>query len=205
MMPHDHPHPTSRDHSEPRAAFDRLLSQVLTALDESALLTTAEVTAQIEDMEGRTPTEGAKLIARCWVDPEFRELARHDLPTAAAQIGISMPPHPVFLILENTEDLHHVVVCTLCSCYPRPILGPPPVWYKSRNYRSRVVKEPREVLAEFGTVLPAGTNLRVVDSTADCRYLVLPLRPKGTEHLSESELASLVSRDSMIGVTKVST
>ena len=205
-MPHDHSHshPLSRDHAEPRPAFKTLLDQVLNELDKSGLLTSAEVTAQIEDMEGRTPTEGARLVARCWADPKFLELAREDLPAAAAQLGISMPPYPVFLLLENTEDLHHVVVCTLCSCYPRPILGPPPVWYKSRNYRSRVVVEPREVLKEFGTDLPSGTNLRVVDSTADCRYLVLPMRPKGTEALSEQELANLVTRDSMIGVTNVS-
>ncbi|MBT8155202.1 nitrile hydratase subunit alpha [Epibacterium ulvae] len=203
-MPHDHPHPTSRDHSEPRPAFDKLLSQVLAKLDHSGLLTSAEVTAQIEDMEGRTPTEGARLVARCWADPEFLDLARKDLPAAAAKLGVSMPAHPVFLLLENTEELHHVVVCTLCSCYPRPILGPPPVWYKSRNYRSRVVVEPREVLAEFGTVIREKANLRVVDSTADCRYLVLPLRPRGTENLTEKELADLVTRDSMIGVTNVS-
>ncbi|MCJ7871446.1 nitrile hydratase subunit alpha [Phaeobacter sp. J2-8] len=180
------------------------MDQVLSELDKSGLLTSDEVTAQIEDMEGRNPTEGARLVARCWTDLKFLELAREDLPAAAAQLGISMPPYPVFLLLENTDDLHHVVVCTLCSCYPRPILGPPPVWYKSRNYRSRVVVEPREVLKEFGTSLPEGTNLRVVDSTADCRYLVLPKRPAGTENFSEPELAELVTRDSMIGVTNVS-
>ncbi|MEM5500387.1 nitrile hydratase subunit alpha [Ahrensia kielensis] len=200
-MQHDHPHPTSRDHAEPRPPFDKLLNQVLSELNNSGILTTDEVTAQIQDMEGRTPTEGARLIARCWTDPDFLALAKENLPAAASKIGISMPAHPVFLLIENTEELHNVVVCTLCSCYPRPILGPPPIWYKSRNYRSRVVIEPREVLKEFGTHLPDTVKLRVVDSTADCRYLVLPKRPAGTENMTEQELATIVTRDSMIGVT----
>ncbi|MBU2982008.1 nitrile hydratase subunit alpha [Lentibacter algarum] len=204
-MPHDHPHdhPVSRDHSEPRPAFAALLDQVLKVLDDKDILTTAQVTAQIEDMDGRTPTEGAKIIARCWDDPDYLDLARTDLQAAAGQVGIAMPAYPKFVLLDNTGDVHHVVVCTLCSCYPRPILGPPPVWYKSRNYRARVVVEPRDVLAEFGTTVPQDKKLQVVDSTADCRYLVLPERPAGSDGMTQEQLAGLVTRDSMIGVTRL--
>ena len=199
-MPHDHAdHPVSRDSREPRPAFARLLEEVCARLEDAGILTAAEIAAQIEDMEARTPAEGARLVATCWTDPEFLELARSDLPAAARRIGISMPDYPHFVLLENTPDVHHLVVCTLCSCYPRPILGPPPVWYKSRAYRSRAVSEPRDVLAEFGIRLPDMTRLVVVDSTADCRYLVLPMRPEGTEGKSVSELAALVGRDAMIG------
>ncbi|WP_138464284.1 nitrile hydratase subunit alpha [Poseidonocella sp. HB161398] len=209
-MPHDHatghdhghaPHPASRDHREPPAAFARLLDEVMDHLESAGILTRAEVTAQISDMETRTPENGARIVARCWSDPAFLARARKNLAAAAAELGIAMPSYPHFVLVENTPELHNVIVCTLCSCYPRAIMGPPPVWYKSRSYRSRVVTEPRAVLREFGTVLPEGQRVAVVDSTADCRYLVLPLRPAGTEGLTEGELAAHVTRDAMIGVT----
>lgn len=196
---HSHHHPVSRDHREPPPAFARLLERVVEVLDNRGIVTRTEITHQIEDMEGRQPANGARIVARCWTDPDYRRLALENLPRAATLEGISMPPYPEFVMLDNTADTHHLVVCTLCSCYPRAILGPPPAWYKSRAYRSRAVSEPRAVLAEFGTLLPAEVQLLVVDSTADRRYLVLPRRPENTESLSRPELETLVNRDSMIG------
>ncbi len=201
---HDHSHAAPTDLREPAPEHARLLERVVAALVDKGILTRAEIAAQIEDMAGRVPANGARLIARCWTDPEFRALALRDLPAAAGLEGISMPPYPEFVLLENTEAVHHLVVCTLCSCYPRPILGPPPVWYKSRSYRSRAVSEPRAVLAEFGTVPGPDTKLVVVDSTADRRYLVMPRRPAGTDDLTPEELAALVNRDSMIGARDAS-
>ena len=152
-------------------------------------------------MDARSPANGARLVARAWVDPGFKKLLLSDPKAACAQLGIDASGLTEFVVLENTENLHNMVVCTLCSCYPRPILGRPPDWYKSFAYRSRAVVDPRGVMAEFGTVLPESIELRVFDSSADIRYLVLPMRPEGTEGLSEDELASLVTRDSLIGVT----
>jgi nitrile hydratase alpha subunit len=169
-------------------------------LIEKGVFTAADVTRQIDDMDSRTPAQGARLVARFWTDARFRELALRDGKAAARALGIGMISAPELAILENTPDLHHVVVCTLCSCYPRDVLGVPPAWYKSKEYRSRVVADPRGVLKEFGTILPETTEIRVVDSTADLRYLVVPVRPQGTERLSEAQLSELVSRDSMIGV-----
>jgi len=155
-------------------------------------------------MENTTPERGARLVARAWVDPAFKERLLADANAAAEELGIVMASEnlPADLIaVENRPDLHNVVVCTLCSCYPRLLLGLPPDWYKSRPYRSRAVREPRKVLAEFGTVLPEDTKVRVHDSNADMRYMVLPMRPDGTANMSEDELATLVTRDCMIGVT----
>jgi nitrile hydratase len=135
------------------------------------------------------------------VDPVFKQLLLSDPKSACAQLGIDASGVTEFVVLENTEQVHNLVVCTLCSCYPRPILGRPPDWYKSFAYRSRAVVEPRAVMAEFGTTLPASVEVRVFDSSADIRYLVLPVRPDGTEGFSEEELAALVTRDSLIGVT----
>lgn len=139
------------------------------------------------------------MVARAWIDPDYKARMLADGARAAEEIGLDVGPLKL-VVVENTPSVHNVIVCTLCSCYPRMLLGLPPDWYKSRSYRSRVVREPRVVLAEFGTLIPNDTQVRVHDSTADMRYLVLPMRPQGTEHWSEAELARLVTRDSMIGV-----
>jgi nitrile hydratase len=140
------------------------------------------------------------MVARAWTDPAYKARLLADAKPAATELGINVAVAPELVVLENTADVHHVVVCTLCSCYPKAILGIPPAWYKSRAYRSRVVREPRAVLREFGTEIPDHVDVRVVDSTADMRYLILPARPAGTEGWDEARLAALVSRDSMIGV-----
>jgi nitrile hydratase len=140
------------------------------------------------------------MVARAWVDPTYKRRMLEDGSAAARELGLEIGPLKL-IVVENTSEVHNVIVCTLCSCYPRMLLGLPPDWYKSRNYRSRTVREPRAVLAEFGTVIPSGTRVCVHDSTADMRYLVLPQRPENTEHLGESQLAQLVTRDSMIGVS----
>ena len=139
------------------------------------------------------------MVARAWIDPDYRQRMLANGSKAAEEIGLDIGPLKL-VVVENTPSVHNVIVCTLCSCYPRMLLGLPPDWYKSRNYRSRVVREPRAVLAEFGTTIPNETQIRVHDSTADMRYLVLPMRPEGTESWSEAELARVVTRDCMIGV-----
>jgi len=169
---------------------------------EKGIITADEIRRQIETVEAQTPADGAKVIARAWVDPEFKTRLLRDAKAAVAELGFDSGEAPVLVAIENTPQVHHVVVCTLCSCYPRALLGLPPDWYKSLNYRSRVVVDPRVVLKEFGLELEPDVEVRVYDSSADMRYLVIPERPAGTEHLSEEELARLVSRDSMIGVTK---
>ena len=171
-------------------------------LGEKGLLTSDQVQEQVDRMDRRTPADGARVIAHAWADPGFKARLLADSRSALAEMGISIPEEtPHLAVVENTEDVHHLVVCTLCSCYPRMLLGRPPDWYKSLAYRARAVSEPRGVMAEFGTTLPADTRVDVLDSTADMRYLVLPRRPAGTEGMSEEELAGLVTRDSMIGVT----
>jgi nitrile hydratase len=141
-------------------------------------------------------------VARAWRDPEYRRRMLSDGSQAAREVGLDVGPLKL-VVVENTPSVHNVIVCTLCSCYPRMLLGLPPDWYKSRNYRSRVVREPRAVLGEFGTEIPSDVQIRVHDSTADMRYLVLPRRPEGTDALSEADLAKLVTRDSMIGVAVI--
>jgi len=145
------------------------------------------------------PRNGARVVARAWVDPAFADWLRRDATAAIASLGYSGRQGEHMVALENTPDEHHMVVCTLCSCYPWPVLGLPPTWYKSAPYRARAVKDPRGVLADFGVTLPEGTAIRVWDSTAEVRYLVIPMRPAGSEGLSEDELAALVTRDAMIG------
>ena len=200
--PHDHdnPHDTLEQEHGPRPEYLLLEQAVRELLIEKGVIQAQDVQRQIEAMDARTPAQGARLVARFWSDAAFRKLALRDGKAAAEQMGIDMIAAPELVILENTPRLHHVVVCTLCSCYPRAVLGMPPSWYKSPAYRARVVREPRAVLREFGLELPETVEVRVVDSTADIRYLVVPLRPAGTEGLSEERLAALVGRDSMIGV-----
>ena len=169
-------------------------------LIEKDVLTKEDVRHQIEYMESRSPANGARLVARAWVDPEFKELLLSDTKAAAMELGIDASGPVEFVVVENTPEVHNLIVCTLCSCYPRAILGRPPDWYKSFNYRSRAVKEPRAVVREFGFEPPEDVEVLVHDSTADMRYMVLPMRPPGTEDMGEEELAELVTRDSLIGV-----
>ena len=171
-------------------------------LIERGVLSAEDIQREIDYMDARSPANGARLVARAWVDPTFKELLLRDAKAACAQLGIDASGLVEFVVLENTARVHNLVVCTLCSCYPRPILGRPPDWYKSFAYRSRAVVGPRAVMAEFGTTLPPTVEVRVFDSSADMRYLVLPLRPAGTEGWSEDQLAALVTRDSLIGVTE---
>jgi len=168
-------------------------------LVEKGIVTEAQVAAAVEDMRARSAELGAKVVARAWVDGAYKRKLLEEGTRACEELGIEVPALKL-VVVENTPSVHNMVVCTLCSCYPRMLLGIPPEWYKSRNYRSRAVREPREVLAEFGLVLDEGTNIRVHDSTADMRYLVLPMRPRGTEGWDEKQLASIVTRDCMIGV-----
>jgi nitrile hydratase subunit alpha len=169
-------------------------------LVERDILTEPEIQDRISYMESRSPENGAKLVARAWVDPEFKARLLSDTKAAAAELGIDTSGPVEFIVVENTPEVHNLIVCTLCSCYPRAILGRPPDWYKSFNYRSRAVKEPRAVMREFGFEPPDGVEVVVHDSTADLRYMVLPMRPTATEDKSEEELAALVTRDSLIGV-----
>ena len=199
---HDHPHaPITNGDEPPAAARIRALEELLV---EKGLISREDVRRGIDWLVSRTPGDGARLVARAWVDDDFKSRLLADARAAALELRLDPGSSPVVLALENTEDVHHLVVCTLCSCYPRALLGPPPDWYKSLPYRSRAVSDPRGVLAEFGVELEDDVEVRVVDSTADVRYLVIPRRPPGTESLSEEELAGLVSRDSMIGVAQPS-
>jgi nitrile hydratase len=193
---HDHPREEPQHERSPWAARIRAIEELL---EERGVFSREEVEAQVEYMEGRTYENGARLVARAWVDPGFKKRLLSDTKAAAAELGVDASGTIEFATVENTDEVHNVVVCSLCSCYPRAILGRPPDWYKSFAYRSRVVAEPREVLREFGLELPENKRIAVHDSSADLRYLVLPQRPEGTEGVSEDELAALVTRDSLIG------
>ncbi|MDE2791145.1 MAG: nitrile hydratase subunit alpha [Paracoccaceae bacterium] len=172
-------------------------------LIEKGITTGAEIAAAIDSMDRRSPADGARLIAKAWIDDRFRRKLLADGSAAMTEFGLN-PAGLRLLAVENTPGIHNVIVCTLCSCYPRNLLGLPPDWYKERAYRSRLVRTPRVVLAEFGLELPAETTVRVHDSTADMRYIVIPQRPAGTTDMTEDELAGLVTRDSMIGVSRAS-
>jgi nitrile hydratase subunit alpha len=181
--------------------YARRIRAIEALLIEKGVLTKEDVRRQIEYMEARSPANGARLVARAWVDPGFKARLLSDTKAAAMELGIDASGPVEFVVVENTPRVHNVIVCTLCSCYPRAILGRPPDWYKSFNYRSRAVKEPRTVMREFGFEPGEDVEVVVHDSTADMRYMVLPMRPPGTEDLSEEELAELVTRDSLIGVS----
>ncbi len=171
-------------------------------LVERAVVTREEVTRVVEETRARTPEAGARVIARAWVDAEYRARLLADAKPAIVELGEDIPIEaPELYAVENTSERRNVIVCTLCSCYPRALLGPPPDWYKSLAYRSRVVVEPRAVLREFGTEVPEDVEVRVWDSTADMRFVVIPVRPAGTDGWSEAQLAAVVTRDSMIGVS----
>jgi nitrile hydratase len=195
---HDHPHPPVTDHDEPAAAARaRALEELLVT---KGVVRREDVRRMINWLVSRTPADGARLVARAWVDPGFRERLLGDARAAALDLDLDPGPSPVVMAMENSHAVHHIVVCTLCSCYPRALLGPPPDWYKSLPYRSRAVSDPRGVLSEFGVELDDDVELRVLDSTADIRYLVVPVRPAGSEEMNEQQLAALVTRDAMIGV-----
>jgi nitrile hydratase alpha subunit len=200
---HDHSHTPITNGEEPAAAARvRALDELLV---EKGVIGREDVRERIDWLVSRSPADGARLVARAWVDPEFKERVLADARAAALELGLDPGPSPVVVAVENTQAVHHMVVCTLCSCYPKALLGPPPDWYKSLPYRSRAVSEPRGVLSEFGVELEDDVALRVLDSTADIRYLVIPRRPPGSETMSEDELAALVTRDSMIGVAQPAT
>ena len=196
---HDHSHAPAHDHGGPWSEFKYLEAAVRELLIEKGVVTADEMRREIERMDGRNPENGARVVARAWVDPAYKARLLKEGTKAVGELGVTIDPVHL-IVVENTDKVHNVVVCTLCSCYPRNLLGRPPDWYKQRDYRSRAVREPRQVLKEFGTELPDDVRVAVHDSTADMRYLVLPKRPAGTEKLSEAELAKLVNRDSMIGV-----
>ena len=183
----------------PLSYFQLMEVSLRELLVEKGILTDEQVNAAVEDMRSRTPERGAKVVARAWVDDGFRKRLLENGTKACEELGLDVPALKL-LAVENTAEVHNAIVCTLCSCYPRMLLGIPPEWYKSRNYRSRMVREPRAVLAEFGLRIPEKMQIRVHDSTADMRYIVLPMRPTGTEGWSEERLAALVNRDCMIGV-----
>lgn len=173
-------------------------------LVEKGLITTEEIDTIVRKYEEDIgPLKGAQVVARAWVDPDYKQRLLEDGTAAISEFGFTSKQGGKIVVLENTPEAHNMVVCTLCSCYPWPVLGLPPSWYKSYAYRSRAVREPRAVLREFGLELPESVDVRVWDSNSDLRYMVLPERPPGTEDLSEEELAALVTRDSMIGVTRV--
>ena len=177
-----------------------------TLLEEKGLIDSAALDAIVDTFETKVgPRNGARVVARAWVDPEFRRRLRANATAAVAEFGFGGPEGAHLVAVENTAKVHNLVVCTLCSCYPWPLLGLPPVWYKSFAYRSRAVRDPRGVLKEFGVELSASVEVRVWDSSAEQRYLVIPQRPTGTERMSEEQLAALVTRDSMIGVAMVKT
>jgi nitrile hydratase len=196
---HVHRYPPRPDQDDTLTYYRAMEAAVRELLIDKGVLTAEDVRRQVEKMDGRNAGLGAKMVARAWLDPAYKQRMLADGSQAAEEIGLDVGPLKL-VVVENTPTVHNVIVCTLCSCYPRMLLGLPPDWYKSRNYRSRVVREPRAVLAEFGTVIPEDVLIRVHDSTADMRYLVAPRRPNGTANWSEAELARLVTRDSMIGV-----
>ena len=204
---HDHHHGSGEPHDHPGMEEDIELSdrakRVLAMeelLVEKGTIGRDDVRRLVDVSEARSPADGARVVARAWVDPDYKGRLLDDPEAALAELGYPLIGDAKLTVVENTDEVHHLVVCTLCSCYPASLLGLPPDWYKSFAYRSRAVVDPRGVMREFGLELGDDVEVRVVDSTADLRYLVLPHRPDGTEHMSEEELAALVTRDSMIGV-----
>ena len=183
----------------PLSYFQLMEISLRELLVEKGVLTNEQVNAEVEAMRHRTPERGAKVVARAWVDPGFKQRLISNGTKACEELGLEIPALKL-VVVENTAQVHNAIVCTLCSCYPRMLLGIPPDWYKSRNYRSRMVREPRKVLREFGLEIPGEVQIRVHDSSADMRYMVLPMRPAGTEGWTEERLAGIVNRDSMIGV-----
>jgi nitrile hydratase len=196
---HSHPHPVRADADDSLSYYQVMEIAVRELLIEKGVLSADQVRREVEKMDARNPANGAKVVARAWTDPSFKSRLMSQGNDALEELGLERGAYKL-VVVENTADVHNLVVCTLCSCYPRFLLGLPPDWYKSRNYRSRAVREPRVVLHEFGLDLPDDVTVRVHDSTADMRYLVLPARPSGTGGWSEERLAAIVTRDCMVGV-----
>lgn len=193
-----------KHHHAPPSEIEERVKKLETLLIEKKLVDPASLDLLLDTYQNRVgPRNGASVVARAWIDPEYRKRLLEDATAAISEMGYAGRQGEHIVCVENTPDTHNMVVCTLCSCYPWPVLGLPPAWYKASSYRARAVSEPREVLKEFGLTLDADTEVRVWDSTAEIRYLVLPMQPEGTESLNTEELASLVTRDAMIGVAQV--
>ena len=202
--PQEHGHDHTPLSADPHPGYYEILEiAVRELLIERGLITAADIRRQIEVLDSRSPAIGGAVIAKAWSDPSFRRRLLNNGRRACEELGISFYDDTDLIVLENTESVHNLIVCTLCSCYPRPVLGLPPDWYKLKPYRSRAVIEPRKLLAEFGTIIPDDVEVRVSDSTATVRFLVLPRRPEGTDGWTEQELAEIVTRDAMIGVIPV--
>jgi nitrile hydratase len=200
---HDHDHEPG-EHGAPLTDTQLRVRALESLLVDKGLVDPASLDALIDTYETKVgPRNGARVVARAWVDPAYRRRLLEDGTAAVAEFGFMGRQSEKLVVVENTADVHNVVVCTLCSCYPWAVLGLPPVWYKSAPYRARTVIDPRGVLNELGVQVPPNTEVRVWDSTAEIRYMVLPARPKGTERMSEEQLADLVTRDAMIGVATV--
>lgn len=199
--PHDHahgPHPTREDDDVALTESEAKFLALKSLLIEKGVVTADEIRRRHEINDRGTPHQGARMVARAWLDPAFKARMLKDGKKAAMELGIEVTEAEL-MVIENTPQVHNLIVCTLCSCYPRSLLGEPPAWYVSKAYRSRAVREPRKVLREFGLTFPDSIDVRVHDSNADLRYVVLPMRPPGTEGLSEAELAALISRDCLVG------
>jgi len=201
---HDHDHddhaPINEHDDGPPSEFEIMSRAMQEILEAKGIVTAEQIARRMEQFEEDFPYRGSRVVARAWLDPDYRKRLLEDGKAACAEMGVDLEVDRL-IALENTPDTHNVIVCTLCSCYPRALLGMPPTWYKSRNYRSRVVFEPRAVLKEFGTDLPDDVTVRVHDSNADMRYLVIPMRPEGTDGWNEEQLAEILTRDTLVGVT----
>jgi nitrile hydratase len=194
-----HTHPAQEDNDLTLTPGEAKFIALREMLIEKGIITAEEVRRRLEFNDSATPHQGARMVARAWVDPEYKIRMLADGKKAAIELGIDVVEAEI-MVIENTVNIHNLVVCTLCSCYPRSLLGEPPAWYISKAYRSRAVREPRAVMQEFGLTFPRDVEVRVHDSNADLRYLILPMRPAGTQQLSESELTNLVSRDCLVGM-----
>ncbi|HXM81557.1 MAG TPA: nitrile hydratase subunit alpha [Burkholderiales bacterium] len=195
----DHPHAHDHD-SGPPSEYEIMSRAMQELLEEKGVIRAEQVRQRMEKFEEDYPYRGSRVVAHAWADPAFKKRLLEDGKAACAEFGLDLEADRLIAV-ENTPRVHNVIVCTLCSCYPRALLGMPPTWYKSENYRRRVVREPRAVLKEFGTVIPDHVTVRVHDSNADMRYVIVPMRPAGTEGWSEDELAALLTRDTLVGVT----
>ena len=196
---HDHHDDPSFDHGAP-SEWEILSRAMQELMIEKGVITAEQIRARMEQFDAELPYRGPRVIAHAWADPAFKKRLLENGRKACEEFGLDMEAEKLVAV-ENTPNVHNVIVCTLCSCYPRALLGMPPTWYKSENYRRRVVREPRAVLREFGTVIPDNVTVRVHDSNADMRYVVVPMRPAGTEGWSEEQLAEIITRDTLVGVT----
>ena len=197
----NHGHENGHSHGENAEYYSKRAQAMQALLIEKGVCTLDDILTMADKIDSRSPEDGAKILAHAWVDPDYKKRLLANAEAAFLELGYDLPEtSPKITVLENTNDIHNMAVCTLCSCFPRAIIGRPPAWYKELSYRSKVVVDPRGVLQEFGTVLDEAVQVRVIDSSADYRYLILPNRPAGTENMSEEELAKLITQESMIGV-----